>query len=432
MAQIWVIKADGTSIVVNPSGGVTISDTGAFTFGDISLNSITAADIDIINGSGNARLLVSTGGAFTSGIDFSVGIALASIVADQFSNLTITGGLTFATLTSNGLLTTSGGTGAVSVTTPGAGVLTFLQTPSSANLAAAVTGETGTGALVFGTSPTFTTSILVPDGASVSAPGIAFASETGLGIRRSAAATLQVTSLGVAVFSAWSDSVNQFFGFAASPISRDNGTGKVFIAMQAFSGSDFGVELGDAAASVYLKAASDTPSDSVLKIQNLSNVTKVAVDSGFNLFLGVGLKDADGDLGTAGQRLASTGTATNWVSETESIGFTAFDSTAVPTGKVKGFFACRFGGTITGWSIVVDAGTATVKVWKIAAGTAKPTISNVINTSGVAISSGTAIESTTTSDFTSTTVTAGDIFAYDITAASGVTEITFQLLIAKT
>jgi hypothetical protein len=31
--------------------------------------------------------------------------------------------------------------------------------PSSANLAAAVTGETGTGALVFGTSPTFTTSI---------------------------------------------------------------------------------------------------------------------------------------------------------------------------------------------------------------------------------------------------------------------------------
>lgn len=36
----------------------------------------------------------------------------------------------------------------------GAGVATFLTTPSSVNLAAAVTGETGTGALVFGTSPT--------------------------------------------------------------------------------------------------------------------------------------------------------------------------------------------------------------------------------------------------------------------------------------
>lgn len=36
----------------------------------------------------------------------------------------------------------------------GTGVATFLGTPSSANLAAAVTGETGSGALVFGTSPT--------------------------------------------------------------------------------------------------------------------------------------------------------------------------------------------------------------------------------------------------------------------------------------
>ena len=41
--------------------------------------------------------------------------------------------------------------------TPGTGVGTFLATPSSANLAAAVTGETGSGAAVFGTSPDFTT-----------------------------------------------------------------------------------------------------------------------------------------------------------------------------------------------------------------------------------------------------------------------------------
>lgn len=39
----------------------------------------------------------------------------------------------------------------------GSGVATFLATPSSSNFAAAVTGETGTGALVFGTSPDFTT-----------------------------------------------------------------------------------------------------------------------------------------------------------------------------------------------------------------------------------------------------------------------------------
>lgn len=38
----------------------------------------------------------------------------------------------------------------------GTGVLTFLGTPSSANLASAITDETGSGALVFGTSPTIT------------------------------------------------------------------------------------------------------------------------------------------------------------------------------------------------------------------------------------------------------------------------------------
>jgi hypothetical protein len=39
----------------------------------------------------------------------------------------------------------------------GTGVATFLATPSSANLAAAVTGETGSGGLVFDTSPTLVT-----------------------------------------------------------------------------------------------------------------------------------------------------------------------------------------------------------------------------------------------------------------------------------
>ena len=42
----------------------------------------------------------------------------------------------------------------------GTGVATFLATPSSANLAAAVTDETGSGVLVFATSPSLTTPVL--------------------------------------------------------------------------------------------------------------------------------------------------------------------------------------------------------------------------------------------------------------------------------
>lgn len=58
----------------------------------------------------------------------------------------------------------------------GTGIATFLATPSSANLAAAVTGETGTGSLVFGTSPSFTTDIrpVSNDGASLGLSGTAF------------------------------------------------------------------------------------------------------------------------------------------------------------------------------------------------------------------------------------------------------------------
>lgn len=55
------------------------------------------------------------------------------------------------------LAASSGGTGLSAL---GSGVATWLGTPSSANLAAAVTGETGSGALVFGSSPTITTATL--------------------------------------------------------------------------------------------------------------------------------------------------------------------------------------------------------------------------------------------------------------------------------
>jgi hypothetical protein len=51
----------------------------------------------------------------------------------------------------------NGGTG---ITSFGTGVATFLGTPSSANLAAAVTDETGSGSLVFATSPTLVTPVL--------------------------------------------------------------------------------------------------------------------------------------------------------------------------------------------------------------------------------------------------------------------------------
>lgn len=65
-----------------------------------------------------------------------------------------------AALAANALVIGGGAGVAPSTTTTGTGILTFLGTPSSANLAAAVTDETGTGALVFATSPTLVTPVL--------------------------------------------------------------------------------------------------------------------------------------------------------------------------------------------------------------------------------------------------------------------------------
>jgi hypothetical protein len=60
---------------------------------------------------------------------------------------------------SSGTLTNATGLPVGGITGLGTGVATWLATPSSANLASALTNETGSGAAVFGTSPTFTTSV---------------------------------------------------------------------------------------------------------------------------------------------------------------------------------------------------------------------------------------------------------------------------------
>jgi hypothetical protein len=76
----------------------------------------------------------------------------------------------------------------------------------------------------------------------------------------------------------------------------------------------------------------------------------------------------------------------------------------------------------TGYTIKVDAGTATWKVWKNSSATADPTISDVISTSGFSIASGTKVHSTTLSDLSSTTFAAGDNFCFQLSAVATATD----------
>lgn len=186
----------GTLPVANGGTGLTAGTSGgilAYTASGTLASSALLTQYGIVYGGGAGAVPVSTAAgttgqvlqATTSGapvwgttyagtvtsVSFTGGIVSVA-TATTTPALTVAGtsggipyfssGTTWATsalLTASALMIGGGAGVAPSTTTTGTGILTFLGTPSSANLAAAVTDETGSGSLVFGTSPAFTTSI---------------------------------------------------------------------------------------------------------------------------------------------------------------------------------------------------------------------------------------------------------------------------------
>lgn len=102
----------------------------------------TAAVLNLVDKDGTNSIKLKAADTLAGIVTFTLpstdGTTNQAIVTDG------AGGLSFATVT----------TSAATLTGAGAGVTTFLVTPTSANLAAAVTDETGSGSLVFANSPT--------------------------------------------------------------------------------------------------------------------------------------------------------------------------------------------------------------------------------------------------------------------------------------
>jgi hypothetical protein len=126
--SVYAPPAEKTYVIYNASA------YAATIYNSTILGNTTAAGVGVTIPAGKTVTIWSDGTNF-------------SFQNDHLSSLTLASPLAAA----------SGGTG---LTALGAGVATFLGTPSSANLAAAVTGETGSGALVFANSPTLVTPAL--------------------------------------------------------------------------------------------------------------------------------------------------------------------------------------------------------------------------------------------------------------------------------
>jgi len=165
--------ATGNAVI---SGGIGAAPS----YGKIGLTTHVSGTLPIANGGTNSTTAPTNGGIVygtATAIGYSAagtsGQVLISAGAAAPTWSTVTGSGSVVLATSPTLVTPALGTPASGTLTSctglpvstgisglGTGVATFLATPSSANLASAVTGETGSGALVFATSPTLVTPAL--------------------------------------------------------------------------------------------------------------------------------------------------------------------------------------------------------------------------------------------------------------------------------
>lgn len=142
--SIKVQNKNSSTIVLDLTGAAG-TGVGSISFGTTGLTPAVATDGDVVVA---GTLAVANGG---TGVTTATGTGSVVLATGPTMTLTNATGLPLTTGVTGTLPVANGGTG---ITSFGTGVATWLGTPSSANLAAAVTDETGSGALVFGTSPT--------------------------------------------------------------------------------------------------------------------------------------------------------------------------------------------------------------------------------------------------------------------------------------
>ena len=327
-----------------PASGTLTSCTG-YTYANLSGTVPTWNQNTTGTAAGLSATLVATSGG-TGQSTYAVGDLLQGGATNTLNKLTavatgnalISGGVTTAsswgkigltTHVSGTLPVANGGTG---ITSLGTGVATFLGTPSSANLASAVTDETGSGSLVFATSPTLTTPVLgtPSSGTLTSCTGLPIStgvSGLGTGVAtflatpssaNLAAALTDETGTGANVFANSPTLVTPALGTPSSgtltnctfPTLNQNTTGSAATVTGNATGTTFGFNsgYGSVATAYGCRAWVNFNGTGTVAIRDSGNVTSIT-DNGTGLYtinFTNAMPDADYCMASSGSNATST------------------------------------------------------------------------------------------------------------------------------